>query len=58
MSRKNTAASTAHSSSTVLSPLKDPALHPPVDRISDRPLLPGALQARGRPPRREPTASR
>lgn len=50
MSRKNTAASTAHSSSTVLSPLKDPALYPPVDRISDRPLLPEPFKPEaGRP---------
>lgn len=50
MSRKNTAASAAHSSSTVLSPLKDPALYPPVDRIQDRPLLPEAFKPEaGRP---------
>ena len=49
MPRKTTS-STARSSSTVLAPLADPELAPPVDRILGKPLLPEAFKAEaGRP---------
>lgn len=49
MPRKS-ASTNARSSSTVLDPLKDPALAPPVSRIQGRPLLPEAFKPEaGRP---------